>query len=358
MSGCSDDEESAHDAPAPPTPSPELSMESMETPTFKEVLQEQIGSFKESIVEDELLAAHFEENPYGDFARNAVSRLAHGTLDAIADLSSAAPQFMDEVNQASRLVADEFEALCGFSLLPDQGDFPENDRFPLISQTSAIERHEQFFAAGHQKIDELVSTSLASDYTPEAKANDPFKDYDLGILPPPGMILRSAGGIAPAQKIIQANEQAALLTEDFGLTSREIALLEKSRASEFATENVFANVFHNPTARIVDEAYFSRLSEAGKELDRAGLTKAGRALAKHGGRLESVFPEPVGNPAQINEHGQQILDSILNHPERQVIPDAPKRFGAIVDIYAPDIGGVRYTAEGELIGFLEPQKPR
>jgi len=31
-----------------------------------------------------------------------------------------------------------------------------------------------------------------------------------------------------------------------------------------------------------------------------------------------------------------------------------KNFGEIIDIHAPEIGGVRYNAAGEFIGFLEP----
>ncbi len=31
-----------------------------------------------------------------------------------------------------------------------------------------------------------------------------------------------------------------------------------------------------------------------------------------------------------------------------------KNFGDVVDIYAPQIGGARYTADGKFIGFLEP----
>ena len=56
----------------------------------------------------------------------------------------------------------------------------------------------------------------------------------------------------------------------------------------------------------------SALSQAGKAADRAGLTKAGRALAKHCGREVSVFPQASGNPAAINEQGQAALDDILN----------------------------------------------
>ncbi len=97
----------------------------------------------------------------------------------------------------------------------------------------------------------------------------------------------------------------------------------------------------------------SQLVEAGKVLDRAGFTKAGRSLVKHSYRESSIFPKPIGNPAQINEHGQKVLESILNHPEKKVVPGEFARFGKVVDIYAPEIGGIRYSVDGEFIGFLE-----
>lgn len=40
-------------------------------------------------------------------------------------------------------------------------------------------------------------------------------------------------------------------------------------------------------------------------MDRGGFTKAGRGLMKHGYRDESVFPKPLGNPPNVNEHGQK-----------------------------------------------------
>lgn len=75
---------------------------------------------------------------------------------------------------------------------------------------------------------------------------------------------------------------------------------------------------------------------------------------KHGYREKSIFPKPAGNAAEVNAHGQKILESILNHPEKKLIPGEFERFGKVVDVYAPSIGGVRYTTEGEFIGFLEP----
>ena len=49
------------------------------------------------------------------------------------------------------------------------------------------------------------------------------------------------------------------------------------------------------------------LSKAGQVLDRGGLTKAGRGLAKHSGRSGSSFPNVKGNPSQINQCAQDIL---------------------------------------------------
>ncbi len=60
------------------------------------------------------------------------------------------------------------------------------------------------------------------------------------------------------------------------------------------------------------------------------------------------------DPAQVNEQAEKILEGIVNHPERKVIQGRLERFGDVVDIYAPNIGGARYTIEGEFIGFLEP----
>ncbi len=75
---------------------------------------------------------------------------------------------------------------------------------------------------------------------------------------------------------------------------------------------------------------------------------------KHGYREGSAFPKPIRNQTKINEHGQKILASILNHPERRYVVRESKGFGKTLDIYAPGIGGVRYNANNEFIGFLEP----
>lgn len=60
------------------------------------------------------------------------------------------------------------------------------------------------------------------------------------------------------------------------------------------------------------------------------------------------------NPEHINEQAQVLLEKITSHPCKQIIHSELNRFGKVMDIYAPGLGGVRYTVDEEFIGFLEP----
>ncbi len=92
------------------------------------------------------------------------------------------------------------------------------------------------------------------------------------------------------------------------------------------------------------------LSKAGQVADRAGLTKAGRALAKHGGRRGSVFPKATGNPAALNKQGQAVLDDILGNVSKR----SPNKFGGTDFFGGSRGGGARFDGRGNFRGFLEP----
>ncbi len=115
----------------------------------------------------------------------------------------------------------------------------------------------------------------------------------------------------------------------------------------------FSNVLYSrrSSSRNVD---FDKLLEAGKAHDRGGLTKAGRGLAKHGGREGSHFPKPKGNPSNINKQGQELLEKILKHPNKNIRTRVRERYGEIIEIKVKKLGGVHYTKDGEFIGFLQP----
>jgi len=91
--------------------------------------------------------------------------------------------------------------------------------------------------------------------------------------------------------------------------------------------------------------------KAGQQLDRNGLTKAGRALQKHGDRSGSVFPKSTGNAAARNQQGQDILEGILKSGNQT---SKPNRFGG-KDIFDNNTGrGVRFDSDRNMKGFLEP----
>lgn len=100
----------------------------------------------------------------------------------------------------------------------------------------------------------------------------------------------------------------------------------------------------------------SKLSDAAGVMDKAGLTKAGRALQKHGDRAGSIFPKAVGDTTARNTQGQGIVDGILNDSGSTVLQKNTGRFGLVTDIISPEGKGIRYDANGNFIGFLEPPK--
>ena len=83
-----------------------------------------------------------------------------------------------------------------------------------------------------------------------------------------------------------------------------------------------------------------------------GLTKAGRALDKHGNRPGSVFPKPTGNVEARNIQGQMQLDQILNDANHIIIKD--ERIGNF-QIYSEDGRGAYFREYGSFRGFIERQ---
>ncbi len=81
--------------------------------------------------------------------------------------------------------------------------------------------------------------------------------------------------------------------------------------------------------------------EALKVLEHAKLKLLKKLVSKN-----SLFPNVSMDPKQINEHAQQFLEKILNHPEKKIIHEELERFGKVVNIYAPEIGGACYRGRG------------
>lgn len=91
------------------------------------------------------------------------------------------------------------------------------------------------------------------------------------------------------------------------------------------------------------------LSKAGQVMDRGGLTRAGRALNKHGNRVGSVFPRIFGNIESKNLQGQFQLDDILTHPYTNHFQNSKNGF----EFFHPDGRGAYFRADGSFRGFIE-----
>ncbi|MGL4590088.1 MAG: hypothetical protein ACRCUP_07615, partial [Mycoplasmatales bacterium] len=95
-------------------------------------------------------------------------------------------------------------------------------------------------------------------------------------------------------------------------------------------------------------------------IDKGGLTRAGRALQKHGNRVGSVYPKPTGNESKLNGDGLEIVKKILNNPNAttRVVEgsNTTNRYGGpVTDIQSPGGMGIRIDQYGNFIGLLEPK---
>ena len=109
----------------------------------------------------------------------------------------------------------------------------------------------------------------------------------------------------------------------------------------------------------VRTAPIGEMSHAGTFHDRGGISKAGRALDKHGQRFDTVFPKAVGSIHEKNIQGQKVLDEILNHPDKKICFKKMRslKYQDCIDIKLPDGRGARFSRDGkEFITFLEPNK--
>ena len=202
-------------------------------------------------------------------------------------------KFLDEVSDYAKLFPrfmDEVGSLLN-RVTPDEllNDMKDNSLYGNQEKLK-VENYEKNVSDCHQKIDQIFAVNHSENYTKEAKEYRE-KDWSIAFLPPPSPLLKGN--------------------------------LNKKK-----------------------------LSDAGKSLDRAGLTKAGRAFAKHGGREGSVFPKPLGSTKQINQQGQKNLESILND-KKSIYYD--NRFGGI-DVFEPNGKGARFDMNNNFMGFLQPRK--
>jgi hypothetical protein len=103
-----------------------------------------------------------------------------------------------------------------------------------------------------------------------------------------------------------------------------------------------------------------QLSQAAASANRNGLTDAGRALQKHGGREGSVYTYSSQKASVLNKEAQNIVNDILSNPKTVITRTTAtenKQIIKVIHAIAPDGRTLRFNEDGtKLIGFREPKK--
>ena len=206
---------------------------------------------------------------------------------------------------------------------------------------------------------------MASGYSDTVSTVFDGGTYSLGEADLSSFVCSRTGMIVGAAIAALPTSRGAKLTTTAGnmalshVSGSVVAQGEKALARQVTN---YAKTSATQKTTQVAEKYFvnrrmpslDRLSKAGQVMDREGLTKAGRGLQKHGSRPGSVFPKLNGSITRINQHGQYIVEDIITHPNSVIHFRTHKQFGEIIDVKVPNIGGVRFTRNCDMIGLLEP----
>ncbi len=201
------------------------------------------------------------------------------------------------------------------------------DDLAAAQQAVGLDRWQAFLTDAAQRASDPATTAAIEK---SEQPPDPRKDAITPVYP-----LETAIGVAAAGL---AGGVGA------GLRAAGGAILRQLRPTQRANAN-----------QTIAGRQTKALSDSGRAKDPADasgeLTRAGRALQKHGGRSQSAFPPAKGNPTNVNQQGQEALDGILNDPTSTT--RSGNRFGGF-DVIGPSGRGARFDANGVFRGFLEP----
>ena len=145
--------------------------------SLQDVIDEHVLSFKEMVVEDNLLPTHIEQK-FSDRSllektKELGAFLAHETLEGISQVVGFVPQVLNDLGKQ-----------LGFSDAPH--GFLSNGNNPL-------ENYQNLVASAHKKLDQICSTKLANKYISRLDGNGSSPNFTLGTLPPPGAPVPTIG---------------------------------------------------------------------------------------------------------------------------------------------------------------------
>jgi|GEM_PF-1687137 len=162
------------------------------------------------------------------------------------------------------------------------------------------------------------------------------------------LAIGAAGGSVPVAGAVTATSAAPMTTAAIGAT---IALAVGGDAPNSSS---IAN--SDQKKRTLSDKEIAELEAEANSPDPADkggkLTKAGRNLAKHSPREGSGLPEAIGSQEQINQQAARVVREILSDVG-QVERHPNKNWGDVVDIIGKKGIGVRFTASGKFLYFLD-----
>jgi hypothetical protein len=174
------------------------------------------------------------------------------------------------------------------------------------------------------------------------------------VLGPIGSLLAEVSGAADAKRCIQGS------LPDCGWFAA--GLVPWGRMARIAHLARHADEAGGVVVRVGQEILAPRrltiddLFAAARVPKRGGFSVAGHSLTKHGRGARpgnQLFPEARGNPAEVNETAQRIVDEILTHPDAVFLEDWYGRFGDVIEVTVPDGRTLVYSSDGRFIFFGE-----
>ena len=280
-------------------------------PEVKEVFEEQISTFKETILEKE---RQEPSNPipkplFKEVAKDLMSVIAHEGIDALSEITWAAAEFCHEV----RNITDPF--------LPEKEFSPDSP----LAMTDPLENHEHWSMFLHEKVDEALGTHQASGHTAEARAAR-NKRLVTGFIPLPATVFRGINA-SKFKEVLKAGQKVTVLSEEAALTAREIVEIEKAGVLDTKISTAAKNLFQEKT--MIESLnrfnYAQKLLKpyAGKNIAEIEAKKLIHQLGI------KTFPRPEGIPinykVQISDRGVGIkyIHPTNNHISVRVMPGKP-----------------------------------